>query len=227
MRWRVVLEGPQRLLEELAETFKSGLLVVRKVEDQWVLCGAALAAAPDADTARALAAELVARLLGAMLLQRGSGADLRIGAVQSERDDGKVDQFLLPDLAVLRLQFERPTVAGGGTVPASAPLAGRWLQLANSDPDVADALAVFGQQHTWGRLYFVFDLVQGRVGKKVHSWQREAECDRFTHTAQCRSAVGREARHGKPRSPPKHPMSLDEASRLVSTVLMSWLDSLP
>jgi hypothetical protein len=106
------------------------------------------------------------------------------------------------------------------------------LELAESDPNVREALVYFGYQHSWASLYRVWDVI--KTDTKYHS-QRFNNPDfrklvkgttidrnksRFAQTANYH-------RHGGPgreKTLPKKPMNLDEAERFIRILMLYWVN---
>ena len=81
----------------------------------------------------------------------------------------------------------------------------------------------------WTGLYKLYEIIRSDVGGKTalsqKRWVDEADLIRFTRTADHPSASGRDARHAASNNePPKVPMSLEEAKRLIRQVGQSWIE---
>jgi hypothetical protein len=103
-----------------------------------------------------------------------------------------------------------------------------WLRLARGDEAVSRALRVFAQGSVrWSGLYHAFEIVEASVGGRMYDegWITRQDANLFTWTANSPAVVGEEARHGHQRNdPPPHPMSEDEAQRIIKTLITRWLD---
>lgn len=103
-----------------------------------------------------------------------------------------------------------------------------WLRLARGDEAVSRALLVFAQGSVrWSDLYHAFEIVQTSVGGRMfdEGWMSREDANLFTWTANSPAAVGEQARHGHQRAqPPPHPMSNDEARRIIINLVKGWLD---
>jgi hypothetical protein len=92
---------------------------------------------------------------------------------------------------------------------------------------VADALHFF-RIGDWFSLYKTLEIVRDDVGgtgalQRRH-WVSKRQLDRFTHTAQCRDALGDAARHAtKTIKPPRQPMCIDDATRLIKSLIQKGL----
>lgn len=106
-----------------------------------------------------------------------------------------------------------------------------WRKLAEEDEIVKN---VFRQitdfEHNWINLYKVYEIVNKDAGKKnkidrIEQWITKDKIRQFKHTANSKSAIGDDARHGVDHNdPPKEPMSLYEADALIMTLLQKWLE---
>ncbi|MGA7076573.1 MAG: hypothetical protein WBZ42_08545 [Halobacteriota archaeon] len=105
------------------------------------------------------------------------------------------------------------------------------LELAESDPNVREALVYFGYRHSWASLYRVWDVI--KKDTKYHS-QRFNNPD-FRELVKGTAIDGNESRfartadyhrHGGPgreKILPKIPMNLDEAERFVRILMLYWV----
>ncbi len=83
---------------------------------------------------------------------------------------------------------------------------------------------------SWFELYKVYEIIEHNVDRKEiikRGWATGKKLERFTRTANSRSAAGVWARHGVETSqPPPNPMSLLEARKFIDKLLEKWIDSL-
>lgn len=102
---------------------------------------------------------------------------------------------------------------------------GRWLAKAQHERDVADALRFFAVR-SWVNLYKVYELIRDGAGDVVkRGWATKGELSRFTQTAQSRDSIGDAARHASKKfKAHATPMSLTEATDLVKSLLLNWLE---
>src|SRR5207245_11610578 len=106
---------------------------------------------------------------------------------------------------------------------AALPLAEQLVGVPDGcTPDMDDALYLLTlgtEANDWRLLFLAYEIIEDHVGQpsKIQrlGWASLAEIKRFKDTANSRSHLGHEARHGR-RSPiPKHPMNPREAQRLI------------
>src|SRR5262245_12013504 len=118
-----------------------------------------------------------------------------------------------------------PTSITAHVVQPLAPDVISLVTVAMENVRLLEALRYFAPSGSWANLYKALEVVQDEIGGDIHrkGWASKRELDRFTQTANSTSAVGRDARHAKRRfTPPKRPMSLEEADELIRNVLMRW-----
>jgi hypothetical protein len=129
--------------------------------------------------------------------------------------------------AAISVQIGDGTWSTRGPVPRAAALAATVQQ---SEP--ARKALGFLRTGDWYSLYKVLDILEmAHGGEKAFErlgWASSSELKRFTGTANNSTALGDAARHARADwTPPKRPMSLDEAKSLIRSLLFRWLESLP
>lgn len=130
----------------------------------------------------------------------------------------------------VRIRDEITVFLGGERLappPSSGPV---HAALAESDPAVADALAIMGQPEplNWAELYKVYEIIE-HTGQLTSVGARagiaSAELERFRRTANHPAAVGLDARHGRSKTqPPKSPMPIGDARLMMSSMMRIWMD---
>ena len=117
-------------------------------------------------------------------------------------------------------------------IPADDPMnhpVARWIFLARHN-DVAKHLLHFLGVNgiTWISLYAALDFLRSNKAEAAALANVDpSEIKRFTHTANNFAAIGPFARHGDlGKSPPKKPMPLDEASRLILAAVQGYFEQL-
>ena len=78
-------------------------------------------------------------------------------------------------------------------------------------------------------VYRLHEVVEDAVGGEreltKRNWAPSGQLSRFKHSANSVDVAGDDARHGaETTTPPKRPMTLDEAQGHVHLVLRAWLD---
>lgn len=97
----------------------------------------------------------------------------------------------------------------------------KWLELAQTDDHVADALRFLSGRVTWFELWKAFEEVQESLGGRQFIWRDDVkwstrdETNRFTMTAQ-------HFRHANTPLPP-NPMTFDEALNWLRYIIERWI----
>jgi hypothetical protein len=138
-------------------------------------------------------------------------------------------------LAYLDYTPHRPPVMNAlvGPIVAALPLTEQLVGVADGcTPDMDDALYLLTlgtEENDWRLLYLAYEIIEDHVGQpsKIQrlGWASLEEIKRFKDTANSRSLLGNEARHGRRSPTPKHPMNPREAQRLIQQLLLAWLRS--
>lgn len=115
---------------------------------------------------------------------------------------------------------------GAPTVAPPSPEA-KWSAAALTDPDVSDALTLWGHSHDWVILYKVYEIIRDRSDILQQGWATKVETSRFTHTANHPQGAGDVARHSRSnQDPPTNPMNLQEAEAWLAALLVNWLNAI-
>lgn len=229
------LEGEERDLSELAMHFGGSALAVVEEGGAFWLSSSEFAALTDPEAVKNRGRGLLALASGALHVELGRFAPPRISAAVLVDEAGTKQHFVRVSSSIgihveanARVERVRPD----GTVEivefVAPPVQTReWAELARSDADVEDVLAILGREDVrWHDLYHVFEVVEADVGAQMFSdgWATKAAVERFTRTANSRGAIGGEARHGHDRfAPPKSPLSHEDARNLVLGLVRHWL----
>jgi hypothetical protein len=98
---------------------------------------------------------------------------------------------------------------------------GRFIELAQSDPKIAEALAlVSGGAPSWHSLYDVLEFFAGKRGVAKRDWASQSTVDRFMRTANHYRHLGAPKRYPLPRNPP----DIKETRTFVLGLLRRWLE---
>ena len=83
---------------------------------------------------------------------------------------------------------------------------------------------------TWVTLYKVFEIIDRDQLIIDEGWISKTKKENFKRTANHPASSGDTSRHGVPKSekehPPAKPMKLDDAEKLIRTLVEKWLDKL-
>ncbi len=178
----------------------------------------------SAEFVRDRAIILIEQLNGAMAASRGA-KPIKFDAVIQFTPDGKQHRFLFPETAMLSLTGLRANaiVIGPDSKPKPAPLPGpseaqNWINIANNDDLLADALIYFGRATDWFDIYKTLECLILRFGGNETeffklNWAPVAEIGRLKQTASWH-------RHARRKfDSPKDPMRIADAQELIAKLL--------
>lgn len=228
--WEVELIGGEADLSMLAEAFIDET-VIALAGGKYFLRSPDFEELGSAPAVRDRASEIARSISGLARLTLQSPAPLRVGAVYETRTDGTRAIYLFPDPVHLELRVFPATITlgkpdGSEEIHRPADRARDWLRVAESDEAVRRALRLRDAGDLdWVGLYRLYEVIHEDAGKDiVELWVSRKKLRSFTHTANSVDAVGDEARHGRRTSdPPKNPMELNPARKLVDELLEKWI----
>jgi hypothetical protein len=228
--WEIQVAGDSHTLEFLGAVLAVGEIRFVSEDGRNLLRIPELDRIRDVGVVRSRARSYAASLSGAAKLALGSDSPLQVGNILRRHLDGRADHFL--EIEPARLEMRGFPAALGitrrdGTVENRDP--GRelrsWLEVAGASGPARRVLRLIGEPDlSWVELYRVVEIIQKVAKAPVSIWVSKDDLGRFKHTANSVGAVGDQARHGHERTePPKDPMALDEANKLVSDLARNWL----
>lgn len=207
----------------LSGLLNSPNLNISEEEGVFILRSSRFNPVPDPNDIHEVSTTLVEVLNGAAKLYNEDFQGITAKAVVRIDEDGK------------RSKYERLTALPRSfhlrALPSRHDLIGSWFTIAQGDEHIARALALYGSlEHNWRNLYMVLEVIEDdidghdRLSEKV--WVPKEKVRQFKHTANSFLAIASEARHASvSRQPPKTPMPLQEAKRLIHDLLWRWLES--
>jgi hypothetical protein len=231
--WEIEVTGDSDNLRLLREVLVNEALSIRREDGKDVLRVAELNELEDVGVVRSRARSLIASLSGAAKLLLGWTVPLDAGNIVRRHPDGHCDYFLEVGSARLTLRTFPPTLRftrSDGTVEERRP--GEeiltWLKHAKDRDEVRRVLRLVSEPDLgWVELYRIVDVIHEAAGASIETWVSKAELRRFKHTANSIGAVGDEARHGRERGrPPRRPMQIHEARKLVIDLAKRWLNDM-
>jgi hypothetical protein len=229
--WLVQLSGAKFELEDFPKWFTTRDLQVVERSDGYYLRSDLLEAIQDADQVRASAQELLECLLGAAKLYRPSLGPVGLDSVVREEEDGRRHVYVYLSGAIRvrsKVSVAKLTV-NGKEETRQIPRPALWAAIAKDDEKIRQALRLWVKgSENWADLYKVLEVIQSDVGGAIYTNERASKrkVTRFTHTADSVEALGDQARHAKKvGSPPRKPMTIQEAKQLIKGLLEKWIDS--
>ncbi len=222
--WTVRLRGDRADLVHLPGRFSSGPIQVVEESDQYYLHSNELEDVQVIGDARERVCRLVDSMNGALALLVPGYKPIEAYSLETKTADGS---FAVCNRASEMVTFREPVLDAGLLLDDTAP---RLVSLSDEDPAVADVLRLLGK----GRpdavtLYKLYEIISDDVGgdsviTKVHQWVSRTELARFTNSLNNRKVLGDDARHATQKfSPPRNPMSLDDALTFVRKLIINWL----
>lgn len=234
MHWQVEILGDTADLSMLSETFSEPPISIIKRNNKYVFQATDFDKLDAADAARARALDILTSLSVCARLTLDSRTSLRVGCVYRVENGEIRETIVCPEpvtvcTRVLPLTIINMGSDGSNKVPRPADPIARLLPLALTDEAVSKALWLRNSiTLSWVELYRVYEVVEDDVGQSTivaEGWASQKKIDLFTRTANSVSTAGDEARHGKERTqPPKKPMKVSEARRLIDRILKGWLE---
>lgn len=239
--WQVQVRGWASDLEHLTCHFASTPFRVFKDErdggflyesESFVTC-------QESEEVLKLANDELCILSGVLKMILGSTEPLRAGDVYRRNSLGGRDIFVgFQETLQVRAELGEVTVTrtdADGNVTTMSPSQPRTVaiaQLAATDASVAKIMRLLAapDYKSWVSMYRIHEVIEADVGSehalKKRGWGSAQDLKRFKHSANSVTVAGDSARHGKEvERPPKHPMSVDEATAYLNYVLQSWLAS--
>ncbi len=229
--WSVQLKGGDQSFDDLVSQFRSPDLYVTKNRDGFELRSSDFDDIDDSNDVRDHGVELIKRMNGVAKLFFGHYISVEFGgSVTKYQEDGTCGIYIYPLPAIFHLRASAAALTWSKDDPDAPPpltVSNSRVAIAKQDERVGRALRLFGYEHTWDNLYKIYEVIEEDVGSKEirANWPAGDRLNAFTSTANNPRAVGDAARHGHHRhEPPKNPLSLHEAQRLIRGWLRHWLE---
>lgn len=249
-RVRAELVGHAFDLDNLVTLFPVGDPQVRKTGDTyWVSSSRLEGFGEDSPSLQAAATELLTILNGVARVQISGFRTVTLrGQYAIAGPDGEPRQRAVISAVAAELRV-RGTVSAAGIVfnldgqqvqqsaqAAPNPTALTTILLAETNPEVAEALRLMSQELAWENMYKVFEVVRESVGgeknltKQPGGLVTKADLSVFTVSANSHAVSGDAARHARrSRSqlePPKRTMTLAQGQEFIRTLVQDWVEHL-
>jgi hypothetical protein len=234
MTMKAWLEGHTFDLEDLATLLPTGDVRVIREGDGFYMNAEELDNPPSGKAFHEVAEELLVRANGLGRLMKPEFTP--VGLTGRYEQEGNVSVVLATAaIAVGKARLSATAIVRNpdGTVqPQPPPATVAYIALAARNEDVAEALEIMGraQPLNFAELYKVYEIIEhtGNLKAVMKSAAVAATTTRlFTRTANHPGASGETSRHARSNEqPPAKPMTLDEARRLIRTLVIAWMDSL-
>lgn len=229
MTWEVQLCGESADLKMLSESFTQPQMHIVSREDGVIITSDSWNYLLTAEEVREAADRTVAAISGASFLILGMTTPLTVGNVYNVDENGRRGMTIFCGSGVIRIRTYPATITTGGVTHHPADRVHKYHEVASRDPAIERALSLRSMdQLNWVRLYILYEIVKDDVGSMMYTagWVSKSEIERFSRTANSPSAIGSESRHGtEATQPPKRPMSVQTARKLIDRLLHEWIKS--
>lgn len=229
MRWKVQLEGPEKGLEELSDSFDEDPRIFEEGEEYYLWYSGFEQLDESADI-QDIGEDIVrtVRHLGELHSLRIK--ELEASRVVEIQEDGSERRVIhvSASLTATATMSARVSV-NGEELPPRAESTYEHTKLALKDAKVQELVELRDKGDYWVNLYRIYEYIQDNIESEQNiidqGWWSKSEENLFTHTANSPEAIGHEARHGKPNgSPPPDPMDHAEAKSLIDNLINKWLN---
>lgn len=166
----------------------------------------------------------ISKVINALAIELGCNVDYSLRTIK-EKENENVKNYANNDLITeltVRVPFN----------PEMHIKAKRNNKLADENNKVKKVLRLVNNPYfaTWVTLYKVFEIIDRDQHIVNEGWLSSTKRRNFTRTANHPESSGDLSRHGVPKSekevPPSNPMQLDEAEKLIRTLVEKWLEKL-
>ncbi|MBD1907234.1 hypothetical protein NDI37_08275 [Funiculus sociatus GB2-A5] len=229
MKWLVLLEGKESHLRSLTQLLRSPEWSVIKEEGSYYLSSSRFDLLTDDIEMYACATELLTLINGVAMFYFGDFKPFTLDVIVRVDENGKRHPEVLLS-AIWTIEGFGFDIEGDESEdfyqhPSDLET---WATIADQDEKVKKVFRIWTKrEHDWVNLYKIYEVVQDDVGSRIteDGWATKKKTECFTRTAQSPDAIGDDARHGVEKSsqPPKSPMSLLEAQRLIIVIVRKWL----
>jgi hypothetical protein len=226
---RVQLKGNDLDLQNLCIALRDGPHRVCSEDDMYWLRSVTFDEfIADPDLLRNYAAKLLPLVNALGKAQIEGFEPVEIGVcVDWVRADGKWTRRLTETIDV-RVRSGHRVSADDPSQLLDVHLAG-WLETSNNNPSAREVIELWGgaMRHDWVTLYRILEKIESGRPSISSEWASRADISRFKHTANSPAVLGSEARHGAQSSdPPRRPMALKDAERLIAQLVVNWMREL-
>lgn len=167
--------------------------------------------------------------IGAMLSKSYEGVRASRSMNTIDGTGQRRDAVVSPEGIHIRTKMGRVTAIAEGRAMAEPTkgMASEFLAEADGSDAVHDALLLIGRlKPTWSELYVAYELVETNDAGPMYGegWVDKTQLALFKRTANSRTALGVQARHGEETTePPVNPMGYEDALNLIRTLVNRWI----
>lgn len=233
MEWKVRLEGKERGLETVAESFNDDPEVFRDDENFFLWSGR-FEDLEDSNEIRSRAEEVVRTIRNLGVRDSLNIEDLQASHVYKINEDGTEQVFVRTEPATIGISAGSVRVTtidedGNKEVHQPADRTYELTKLALEDEKVEELVNLLDQGDEWVNLYRIYEFIQSNIDGEDNiverDWWSSSEKDLFKQTANSRDAIGDDARHaGKNIPAPEDPLNHSDAKSLIDSLVQNWLE---
>lgn len=227
---RVQIEGEDADLARLGEALQGAAVTLTLDGETWVIHSPDIDHAPTPSEAYKTARALIPWLVAMSRVMIGRTVPVAIGDVL---EGDRRHKFVVAETATIRLPAPRVSGIGTADNPASVAPSTPPESLASvayrlrGDPRIARVITLLGEPPGWSSLYKVLDVITEDVGSeralKDTGWVGSRKLDRFTNNANAIENATTGGRHARSGYRLGTPMSLDDASALIESLVIHWI----
>jgi hypothetical protein len=227
MSWRIKVTGGRPELESLVRNSGApGCSFERDNDGAYFLMSDCFEQLPGPWEAEGEARRLLGVANGTLMLFFPGASPVRFAGITYTEDDGSVSAYVLPEAVHISSRYPGSTPSTDDEPPSGTPGVRHSLDLGLENPNVSEALGIFGRDRSWFWLYKISEIIYHDVGNRIDKeWatKDEIRCFRDTANHETTGPGARHARSGKDHPPPSDPMPHDEAVKLIERVLRRWI----
>jgi hypothetical protein len=228
MRWKVQLEGRQKGLEQLSESFDEDPRIFEE-DEEYYLWSSQFKQLDESDEVKDVGENIVRTVRHLGELDSIRVGDLNASYVVKIQEDGSERRIAHVSASVTTATAVSIRVSiDGEKLPPRAESTYEYTQWALEDNKVQELIQLRDNGDRWANLYRIYEYIQANIETDNNiveqGWWSESEKGLFKQTANSSEAIGYEARHGDDRVPaPSDPIDHAEAVLLIDGLINDWL----
>ena len=231
-KWKVRLDGDEFELEELPKNFNTSDLTVIKEDGLYYLISDDFNSENDQSIILNKADEMVKEINATFKLINPSYNLVKIGhVIEQSENGGKIFTVTLNESISIRDKVAISITDIDGVAKEYFPYlkGSEIVEAASKDNNIKTALSIISENGlTWDVLYKIIELAQIDNSDIMleEGWITKTQKTLLKRTANSPDALGEQSRHMAQRvDPPDNPMSIDEATKLVKSLLKHWIQN--
>jgi len=237
MSWAVYVAGEIKLLDEIQRVIEGTQgYGSHKGIDGVYLTSDKFEELDDPDKIRKTTEKMISRINLCLKLISETRKPISVTGIGKIKPDGSREIFVgitdgIRFSASATSSITKPdgTVTGDNISTFDHGVLQKIIEIGDADLAVNEAGILLEEQKLdWSTLYKVYEIICNDVGESLYSkgWATKSDIKNFKHTAQSPAAIGTQSRHGIDKySPPKNPMSMEQAKHLITSIFKNWINS--